>query len=89
METPNLLATVLDIGRTQGEAEAEAVKYLSQVFPPLISQRQRLNAKTLKSLTLQINAGNTAARQGLANPLQQSWTGGNQHCASTQQPSAS
>jgi hypothetical protein len=87
MKTTNLLATVLDIGRTQGDAEA--VKYLSQVFQPLISQRQRINAKTLKSLTLQIDAGNTAARQGLANPLQQSWTGGDQHCASTQQPSAS
>jgi hypothetical protein len=75
MNTKNLLATALDIGNTQGDAAA--IEFLRLALGPGLEtlRSQSIGAKTLKSLTMQIDAGNTAARQGLANPLQQSWTG--------------
>ncbi len=75
MNTKNLLADIVDIGRTQGDAAAN--ECLSWALGPCLAKfrRQSIGAKTLESLRPLIDAGNTAARQGLANPFQQSWTG--------------
>ncbi len=75
MNTKNLLADSVDIGSTQGDAEA--VECLSWALEPCLAKlrSQNIGVKTLKSLTPLIDAGNTAVQQGLANPLQQSWAG--------------